>query len=286
MLELARRHLRAIGDRIGWHNVEFHRGHIQDLALDLDRLEAYLAEHPVSGVEGLARLRGEEHRLREEAPLVADASVDLVLSNCVLNLVVDGDKERLYAEIRRVLRPGGRCVIADIVSDEEVPERLKRDPELWSGCISGALREDRFVQAFADAGLLGARIVERAVEPWAVVEGIEFRSVTVEAWRMDDGPCLEHGDAVIYRGPWARVVDDEGHVFVRGGRTAICRRTAENLARGPYSDEFHAVPPLVELAPEAAVPFDCTPGRLRSPAETKRGALRGDVTPGCGPSCC
>jgi len=140
MLALAREHQQAVGERIGWHNVDFHRGHIQDLRLDHDALEGWLAEHPERDLQGLAALEQQRHALRETAPMVDDESVDVVLSNCVLNLVDPADKPRMFAEIHRVLKRGGRAAISDIVSDEDVPEEMQRDPDLWSGCISGAMR--------------------------------------------------------------------------------------------------------------------------------------------------
>ena len=81
--------------------------------------------------------------LRTDQPLVPDGSVDVVVSNCVLNLVRPQDKTRLFGELHRVLRRGGRAVIADIVCDEDVPEHMQADAQLWSGCIAGAYREDR-----------------------------------------------------------------------------------------------------------------------------------------------
>jgi len=74
-------------------------------------------------------------------------------------------------------------VISDIVSDEVVPEELQNDPELWSGCISGALTEEGFLVAFEKAGFYGIQILKRDVRPWRMVEGIEFRSVTIEAFK-------------------------------------------------------------------------------------------------------
>jgi SAM-dependent methyltransferase len=282
MLALARKHADAIGARIGWHNVEFRHGLIQDLALDRDALARWLAEHPVLTLADAERLEAEKRRLRREAPLVADESVDLVLSNCVLNLVEGGQKAQLFGEIRRVLRRGGRCAISDIVADEDVPERLQRDPELWSGCIAGALREDRFLAAFAEAGLYGIEVVARQAEPWAVVEGIEFRSMSVVAHKGKEGPCWEHNEAVLYRGPWKEVRDDDGHVLRRGERTAVCRKTFEILTRPPYAESVIGIPPLVPIAPEEAQPFACRASTLRSPAETKLGVVRADVAPGTG----
>ena len=243
MLELARRYRGEVAARIGWDVVEFHRGRIEDLALDLDRLDAWLAEHPVRTVEDLDALEAEKERLRREEPMVADESVDVVLSNCVLNLVAPGLKPRLFREVHRVLKRGGRAVISDIVADREVPEALQRDPELWSGCISGALEERAFLRAFEDAGFHGITVLARQAEPWKVVDGIEFRSVTVAAWKGTDGPCPDSGRSVIYLGPFREVHDDDGHVFVRGERTPVCDETADLLGREPYSGAFAVLAP-------------------------------------------
>jgi SAM-dependent methyltransferase len=133
MLALARRTAPEVARNVGYANVEFRRGRIQDLALDLDALDGWLARHPVTTSDGLAALEAEQERLRSERPLVADASVDVVVSNCVLNLVREGDKRGLLREIFRVLRTGGRVALSDIVSDEPVPQRLKDDPQLKRG---------------------------------------------------------------------------------------------------------------------------------------------------------
>ena len=279
MLALAREHAASIGERIGYENVVFHRAHIQDLALDLDLLDAWLEAHPVRDVAGADALRAEQERLRGEQPLVADGSIDLVLSNCVLNLVAPADKERLFAEIERVLARGGRCAISDIVSDEDVPLELQRDPELWSGCISGAMREDRFLDAFAQAGLYGVEIASYQPRPWAVVAGIEFRSITVVAHKGKDGPCIDHNEAVIYNGPWKQVVDDDGHVLRRGERTAVCRKTFGIYTREPYAEHVTPVPPLAAVAEDDAREFDCRRDARRAPDETKRGIVREDVAP-------
>jgi arsenite methyltransferase len=98
--------------------------------------------------------------------MIPDESIDCVVSNCVLNLVRPEDRRQLFLEVFRVLKLGGRAAISDIVADEDVPERLQNDPELWSGCISGAFREDRFLHAFEEAGFYGIEIVARQSEPW------------------------------------------------------------------------------------------------------------------------
>ncbi|HED66147.1 MAG TPA: methyltransferase domain-containing protein [Planctomycetes bacterium] len=284
MLELSRRYLDEVGERIGWKNVEFRHGHIQDLALDRDELDAWLREHPVTDAAGVEALEAEMARLRVESPMIPDESVDLVLSNCVLNLVDNRDKVAMFREIHRVLKRGGRCAISDIVCDEDVPEELQRDPELWSGCISGAMREDRFLAAFADAGLYGIQITSFQSEPWAVVGGIEFRSMTVVAHKGKEGECMEHNEAVIYNGPWSQVRDDDGHVLKRGERTAVCRKTFRILTSEPYADQITPIPPLVPISEDEARPFDCGHARTRDARETKEGVVRDDVAPGT--SCC
>ncbi len=270
MLSLARRAAPEVGRAIGYENVRFGKGRIQDLALNLERLDPFLGAHPVKSGADLERLDAEIARLRVQEPLVAMDSVDVVVSNCVLNLVRTDEKSRLFSEIFRVLRRGGRAVISDIVSDEDVPEHLQRDPELWSGCVSGAFREDRFLQAFEDSGFYGVTLAARSESPWRTVEGIEFRSETVVAYKGKEGPCLDHKQAVIYRGPFREVVDDDGHVLRRGARTAVCEKTFRLLAREPYRSHLDLVEPRVPVTPEEARPFPCTKGALvRHPRETK-----------------
>jgi ubiquinone/menaquinone biosynthesis C-methylase UbiE len=269
MLALAHRYQREVGDRIGWHNVEFKRGRIQDLALDLDALDSWLGEHPVDDASALRVLEGEQVRLRKEEPLIADDSVDVIVSNCVLNLVSEVQKATLFPEMFRVLKRGGRTVISDIVADEAVTDHLKNDPDLWSGCISGAMTEAGMLEAFEAAGFYGISVLERSAEPWCIVEGIEFRSVTVEAWKGKEGPCYETNKAVIYRGPWRQVVDDDGHVFRRGERTAVCEKTFEIMTREPYAGEFDPVLPLEAIDIAETRPFDCHRKAPRHPRETK-----------------
>ena len=181
MLALARRHQPTVAARLGYDNVTFLRARIQDLATDLDELERHLERHPVASLDALDALERRQAVQRRDRPLVADGSVDVVISNCVLNLVADDQKEQLFAEIFRVLSRDGRAVISDIVADRPVPDELKRDPELWSGCISGAFEEQAFLDAFTRAGFVGAEIAARGDTPWRVVTDVEFRSLTVVA---------------------------------------------------------------------------------------------------------
>lgn len=269
MLDVARRNAPVVAERLGYANVEFRRGRIQDLALDMDRLDTELAKDPVRSAEGLLQATTRADRLRREKPLVADDSIDVVVSNCVLNLVDGQEKPRLFREIFRVLKNGGRAVISDIVSDEEVPLSMQVDHELWSGCISGALTETGFLEAFEEAGFYGIRVLERQREPWRTVLGIEFRSLTVEAWKGKQGACLERNQAVVYRGPWKEVLDDDGHRMRRGERYAVCDKTYRLYQREPYADMFDPVDPRVEVPLDEAQPFDCSRTTRRHPKETK-----------------
>ncbi|MBI2821951.1 MAG: methyltransferase domain-containing protein [Acidobacteria bacterium] len=270
MLAVARKYQQQIAGAIGYDNVRFHKARIQDLKLDRERLDRWLRDHPVASESDLIKLESFQQELRSSRPLVPDESVDIVVSNCVLNLVDSDQKGQLFGEIYRVLRNGGRAAISDIVCDEDVSEDMLADPELWSGCISGALREDRFLRGFEEAGFYGVRLDRWSRKPWRTLRGIEFRSVTVLAYKGKEGECWDYKDAVIYRGPFREVLDDDGHRYRRGDRVAVCRKTALILQREPYREHFEGVPPRVEVAPGQARPFRCTAGAsIRSPRETK-----------------
>jgi arsenite methyltransferase len=269
MLEVARRNAPVVAKNIGYANVEFRKGRIQDLGLDLERLDAELRVRPIGDVSGFLAADGRASELRLKHPLIADDSVDVVVSNCVLNLVESRSKRQLFEEIFRVLRKGGRAVISDIVSDEPIPEHLQNDPELWSGCISGALTEEGFVKAFTDAGFYGVEILKLETKPWRTVEGIEFRSMTLQAYKGKQGPCFERNQAVIYRGPFAKVLDDDGHQMERGRRYAVCDKTYNLYKNSPYAGHFEFIDPVESIPLADAKAFDCSRLSLRHPKETK-----------------
>ena len=98
-----------------------------------------------SGVENVEFLKGEI----ENIPL-PDNSVDVIISNCVINL--SGDKDRVLSEAFRVLKPGGRLAVSDVVTRGEVPEIVRRDVLLWVGCIAGALRDSEYTAKLAKVG--------------------------------------------------------------------------------------------------------------------------------------
>jgi arsenite methyltransferase len=290
MLELARKYQKSIGDKLGYHNVEFRRGKIQDLKTNLELVDGYLQQNPARSVADLAHLEEFENKIRREQPLIADESIDVIVSNCVLNLVPPQDKRQLFAEMYRVLKRGGRVAISDIISDEPVPEHLAQDPNLWSACVSGAFREEEFLRAFEEAKFHGIQIEEFSSEPYQTIEGIEFRAITVTAYKGKEGPCIECNQAVIYRGPWKQVIDDDGHTLERGARMAVCDKTFKLYSQPPYAGQFILVPPREEFAVEVAGPFDCARDHKRHPRETK--GIEYNVTQisdsicGPGSSCC
>src|SRR2546429_5254060 len=269
MLGVARRSALIVAERIGYANVEFRRGRIQDLALDLELLDRKLEDNPITDAASFLAADELAEELRVKRPLIASDAIDVVVSSCVLNLVEPKSKPELFDEIFRVLKKGGRAVISDIVSDEEVPEEMQNDPELWSGCISGALTEEGFLQAFETAGFYGIQILKRDAEPWRSVQGIEFRSVTIEAFKGKQGEWFERNQAVIYRGPFKEVLDDDNHRMERGKRYAVCDKTYNLYKKAPYREFFEFVDPIVDLPLAEAKPFDCSRTGLRHPKETK-----------------
>src|SRR5947199_8067111 len=265
MLEVARRNAPIVAERIGYTNVEFRKGRIQDLALDLELLDRQLKENPITNAASFLAADELAEELRIKHPLIASDSIDVVVSNCVLNLVEPKSKRQLFEEIFRVLKKGGRAVISDIVSNEEVAEEMQDDPELWSGCISGALTEEGFLAAFENAGFYGIQILKRDAQPWRTVQGIEFRSVTIEAFKGKQGDCFERNQAVIYRGPFKEVLDDDNHRMKRGRRYAVCDKTYNLYKKTPYRESFEFVDPIIEVPPTEAKPFDCSRTSLRHP---------------------
>ncbi len=285
MLDLSRSYIDEIAVKIGYHNTKFVRAKIQDLALDLDALNEWIVKNPITTVQQMMELEAECDRLRRETPLIATGTVDVVVSNCVLNLVKPEDKQQLFAEIFRVLKRGGRAVISDIVCDELPTQAIMDDPDLWSGCISGAFLETEFLEMFENAGFHGVEILVRQEEPWQVIDGVEFRSLTVRAYKGKRGECLEHHQAVIYKGPWKSVQDDDGHTLVRGARMAVCAKTFGLYTdpNGPYADAVIGIEPYAIVPNDEANVFSCSFDSFRDARQTKGLDYRVTIAP---EACC
>jgi len=119
---------------------------------------------------------------------VADASVDVIISNCVINL--SPDEAQVFREACRVLRPGGRLAVSDVVASAELPEHLRDDPALYAGCMAGASRIDRLEAMIRAAGFEGVRIAPKDesrsfIKDWAPGRGVEdyLVSATIEAFK-------------------------------------------------------------------------------------------------------
>jgi arsenite methyltransferase len=122
-----------------------------------------------AGVENVEFLRG-----HIEAIPLPSASVDVIISNCVINL--SGDKRRVLAEAFRVLKPGGRFAVSDVVVRGEVPADVRRSMELWVGCVAGALEEQEFTSLLADSGF-----VDIDIEPTRVYKSADARTFLQES---------------------------------------------------------------------------------------------------------
>lgn len=233
-LEVARRHVARQTARFGFAepNVEFRQGYIEDLA----------------------------------GANLADNSVDLVVSNCVINL--SPAKERVFAEIFRVLKPGGELYFSDVFAGRRIPETLRRDPVLHGECLAGALYTEDFRRLLARLGCPDYRKVSSrrialnnpALEQKAGM--IDFYSVTVRAFKLDslEDICEDYGQVATYLGtiadaPHGFALDDH-HFFVTGKPMLVCGNTADMLTRTRFAPHFR-------VSGDRSVhfgPFDCSPG--------------------------
>jgi radical SAM protein with 4Fe4S-binding SPASM domain len=148
MLEKARESAKKVAEVLGYDIVEFKAGNIMEMPVESD-------------------------------------SVDLVISNCVINLTED--KAKVLEEIYRILKPGGRFIISDIVSDKPVPGYLKRDKELWNACLSGALTDAKFKETAVDAGFSKVNMTKNYL--YKKVEYIEFYSITLKGSKPKKVSC-------------------------------------------------------------------------------------------------
>jgi arsenite methyltransferase len=125
------------------------------IGLDMtdEMLELARATAREAGVDNVEFIKG----YIEEIPL-EDGSVDVVISNCVINLAAD--KRKVLHEAARVLKPGGRFAVSDVIADPDMDAVTRADMQQWTGCIAGALTRDEFEQALADAGLADIEIRE------------------------------------------------------------------------------------------------------------------------------
>ncbi len=106
------------------------------------------------------KIENVEFRLGEIENLpVEDGMVDVIISNCVINL--SPDKDRVFTEAFRVLKPGGRLLVSDVVTQGELPSEIREDPEMWAACIAGALDEEGYLQKIRNAGFKKVEVIAK-----------------------------------------------------------------------------------------------------------------------------
>jgi arsenite methyltransferase len=178
---------------------------------------------------------------------IADDSVDVVVSNCVINL--SPDKERVFAEMLRVLKPGGEFYFSDVFSDRRIPCALKEDPVLRGECLGGALYLEDFRRLMDKAGCADARVVNSSPVPLLDAEierkigFVAFRSLTMRGFKLPlEDRCEDYGQVATYLGtmegqPHTFVLDDH-HRFERGRPLTVCGNTADMLSASRYARHF------------------------------------------------
>ena len=125
-----------------------------------------------------------EFRLGEIENLpVEDGSVDIVISNCVVNLSTD--KEKVFQEAYRVLKPSGRIMISDIVTEGELPEKVRKSLEDWAGCVAGALEKTQYLDTIKRAGFKNVKVVSETTQNMDVTEEpkVKITSIQIEAYK-------------------------------------------------------------------------------------------------------
>lgn len=178
---------------------------------------------------------------------VADESIDVAAQNCLFNIFHEDDLKQALQEMYRVLRPHGRLVLSDPISESVMPENLKNDPELRGLCLSGALPLKDYIKMITDIGFGTVEI--RAKRPYRILdpnhydtpESIFIESVEVCAIKdpmPEDGPCVFTGKTAIYFGDQEYFDDHKGHVLTPNQPLAVCDKTAGNLADLNRDDLF------------------------------------------------
>lgn len=169
-----------------------------------------------------------------DAMPVNDVSVDLIISNCVINLAPD--KRQVFREMFRILKPGGRFTISDIVADQTVPQYLVHDTEKWGDCLSGALTVGAYVGGMVEAGFLAIHQVTTI--PWQKIDGIQFLSITLTGYKLPSVQPNDHGRFATLVGPFGRVTDELGRCYRRGVPQHTDARTAQMLGAPPFQRLF------------------------------------------------
>ncbi len=210
-------------------------GHVIGIDMTDTMLEIARRNAPIVASNlGYASANVEFRKGVADAMPVDDNTIDLIISNCVINLAPD--KPKVFREMFRVTKPGGRFTISDIVSDRTVPQYLVHDARKWGECLSGALTLADYIAGLVGAGFLGIHLAK--FSPWQIIDGIHFFSVTLTGYKL---PAHSPGPTVRYatlRGPFSRVVDERGTGYQRGIPQSIGPDTALLLSQPPLAPCF------------------------------------------------
>ena len=178
---------------------------------------------------------------------VDDNSIDVAAQNCLFNIFDKEDLKKAIDEMYRVLKPNGRLVLSDPVTEDPMPESLKNDERLRALCLSGSLPLNEYIKMLTDAGF--GTIEIRAKRPYRVLdpghydtdEMIYLESVEVAAIKDPmpaDGPCVFTGKTAIYFGDEEYFDDNEGHTLMLNSPLAVCDKTAGALAKRDRNDIY------------------------------------------------
>lgn len=169
-----------------------------------------------------------------ESMPVDDCTIDLIISNCVINLAPD--KRNVFREMFRILKPGGRFTISDIVADQTVPQYLIHDTEKWGDCLSGALTVGDYVSGMVEAGFLGIHQIKTI--PWQRIDGIQFLSITLTGYKLSPVQPDDRSRFATLVGPFNKVTDELGQSYQRGVPQQVNARTLRMLSAPPFQRLF------------------------------------------------
>ncbi len=169
---------------------------------------------------------------------VEDNSIDVAAQNCLFNIFTHEDLKKALAEMYRVLKPHGRLVLSDPITENPMPDALRNDSRLRALCLSGSLPLAEYLKMITDAGFGTVEI--RAKRPYRILapgqyetpENILLESVEVCAIKdpmPSDGPCIFTGKAAIYYGNESYFDDNQGHVLMPNQPLSVCDKTASAL---------------------------------------------------------
>lgn len=182
---------------------------------------------------------------------IEDNSIDVVISNCVINL--SDQKEKVFKEIFRVLKHGGELYFSDVFSDRRIPAHLKKDPVLYGECLSNAMYIEDFRRMLRNIGILDYRIISKrsiTIDNPDIEEKIgmvNFYSITIRVFNIPtlEDICEDYGQVAIYLGtikhaPHKFELDDH-HLFETGKPTLVCGNTADMLSQTRFKKHFRII---------------------------------------------